>query len=721
MFQVSKKGLCRGVSWLAVAVVSLMLFGCGGGGGDAGGGGALVTVTGIITVPTATTRQAGNTVPDATVRAYLWFNLNQHLAEARSDSNGRYALSLPADVTGKDLIIIATKQTSGGLLRLATICADVPQGGRENVDLNALTTFATEEIVRIREQEGLTDLLQGGFASILADLRSRVEWDGNLLDVLPQQIGGGLRPEGLQQQVQQVVSRYRDALKGGSANADISRARLMVQSMRDMSTALVSSGDTEAITADEAVQEAADQLEHQLDVTGEFSRRLDDVLVVVDALRDYPPGVYEVSGPLGYYVHLERVGDSPDRKTWEIRFKAPRPSENIVLTITTNREMENFQLNPIAGEYRLSAVRGDTVAYTATLQPVRNEANRVITLNAQMRLQDPELTQPVTFNGALQMNMAQMPSGNEEILRVVRAVLNGSFTSPYGSAQVTNLVVEFDPDSSASDSIKNVTLQKLEVQLLDGDLSLVLEGVNLPMMKLVGGGQTPSRLNVSRLELSVREDNSESMSLVLRNVEANLVQYEYIYNGRPKTDGAIKNLSAKVLLNSNRMRLEGEVVANWDNPLPPSQFSKADNNLRSFPRGNILIRGRMTPRVGKPSQAELEVNSQPNATPPKITARATFMYGAEQTSVTYEVRLRETGAGVEGDYHSATITHAPTGMRAQISHPSGQPTRGTIITANGAKVADIGEARELGLPDLGRMLIVKYADGSFEALESLIL
>jgi hypothetical protein len=42
------------------------------------------------------------------------------------------------------------------------------------------------------------------------------------------------------------------------------------------------------------------------------------------------------------------------------------------------------------------------------------------------------------------------------------------------------------------------------------------------------------------------------------------------------------------------------------------------------------------------------------------------------------------------------------------------------LTAQGQKVADIGEARNLGLSDLGDALIVKYSDNTFETLESVL-
>jgi len=55
-----------------------------------------------------------------------------------------------------------------------------------------------------------------------------------------------------------------------------------------------------------------------------------------------------------------------------------------------------------------------------------------------------------------------------------------------------------------------------------------------------------------------------------------------------------------------------------------------------------------------------------------------------------------------------------------VSWERGKPVSGKIVTEKGQKVADIGEARNLGLPDSGDVLIVKYSDKTFETLESVL-
>jgi hypothetical protein len=66
------------------------------------------------------------------------------------------------------------------------------------------------------------------------------------------------------------------------------------------------------------------------------------------------------------------------------------------------------------------------------------------------------------------------------------------------------------------------------------------------------------------------------------------------------------------------------------------------------------------------------------------------------------------------------MTHTPSNFKVQVSWERDKPVSGKIVTAQGQKVADIGEARNLDLPDLGDALIVKYTDGTFETLKSVL-
>jgi hypothetical protein len=98
----------------------------------------------------------------------------------------------------------------------------------------------------------------------------------------------------------------------------------------------------------------------------------------------------------------------------------------------------------------------------------------------------------------------------------------------------------------------------------------------------------------------------------------------------------------------------------------------------------------------------------------------TINYGdqklAETITGTLDIRGNQSYGFKSGNLD---MTHTPSNFRVQVSGQKGQAGTGTIKKADGTKVADIGEAKNLGLPDLGRAWIVKYTDGTFETLDPL--
>lgn len=144
------------------------------------------------------------------------------MAQGKTDSNGHYVLTLPETAVGKDIVVIATKQIGGKLVRVEKISPDLPREGRSNVNLDAFTTFACEEIAHLREQAGLGDLSPGGVATVEERIREQLgSWNGHLGDVLPAQIGGGLQNTELHNQVQNIVQQHQGSLKGSTGNPDV--------------------------------------------------------------------------------------------------------------------------------------------------------------------------------------------------------------------------------------------------------------------------------------------------------------------------------------------------------------------------------------------------------------------------------------------------------------------------------------------------------------------
>lgn len=145
------------------------------------------------------------------------------------------------------------------------------------------------------------------------------------------------------------------------------------------------------------------------------------------------------------------------------------------------------------------------------------------------------------------------------------------------------------------------------------------------------------------------------------------------------------------------------------------------SSLSTFPDGNIRIAGNMTPAIGKPTAVDITIESKPRDATPRITVTATFSYGGESMVFNRQVKLAEDAVdGVHPSTSTIIMTHSPSGMKMQISAEWEQPATGSINKSDGTKIADLGEAQALGISELGHTGIVKYVDGTFETLESLL-
>lgn len=712
----STKRNMRPLVWGMCLAAVMLVVGCGGGGG---GGGGLLALSGDVFVPSGT-RQAmgGYALADATVKAYIWPDLATHVAQATTDPNGHYVLTLPETAVGKDIVVVATKQVGGKTVRVETISPDLPPEGRNSVNLDAVTTFACEEIVRIREQEGLSDLSPGGVATVVERIRERLrDWNGHLGDVLPPQIGGGLQDPDLQNQVQNTVQQHKGSLKGSTGNPDVDTARRMMQTIRDMAGTVVGGGRDEGTAIDAALNLTETALDQQLATAEAFAERFDIMANMLDRLDGQLPGEYRLVKSQWGYLYLERVGDIAGGKTWKVTSQVEGASNGMVLTVTVENPIDDFSFNPSAGKYTVSVTKTG-VNYSATLTPTVNQANRTLQLNASINLQDSALSQAVTFNGALTVTFAQLPSGDEPP-QITSASFNGTLGSQFGSAQVTNLRVEFDPDSSQQDSLKRISLERLQAQITARPLSLSLQGVDIPFMKLNGGGNAPTQVTLNTLQVTGRDKNEKQISLTISEVNGTFVEYRDPVNG--KGSSVIKTLRGKLSFASDRLSLSGEVTGTWNNPVPFSQVSSAGHRLSTFPDGTIRIRGNMTPAIGKPAAVDITIQSRPRDATPKVTVTATFSYGGESMAFNGQTTLVEDAVdGVHPSTATLSMTHSPSGMRVQISAEWNQPASGTIKLENGSLIADIGEAQALGVSELGCAGIVKYVDGTFETLQSLL-
>jgi hypothetical protein len=218
---------------------------------------------------------------------------------------------------------------------------------------------------------------------------------------------------------------------------------------------------------------------------------------MLDRLYDHEPGEYRLVRNAWGDDELEYVRASANNRTWKVTSQVEGASNGLVLTVVVdNPVMETFHFDPAAGTFRITATKSG-VNYSATLTPNINEANKTAQLTASINLQDVALNQPITFDGTLQMTLASLQSDSGP--RATSAVFNGRLSSQFGSAQVNNLKAEFEPDSSQEDSLKRIRLDSLQAQVNARPLSLSLQGVDVPFMKLQGGGTAPTTLSVNTL------------------------------------------------------------------------------------------------------------------------------------------------------------------------------------------------------------------------------
>jgi hypothetical protein len=183
-------------------------------------------------------------------------------------------------------------------------------------------------------------------------------------------------------------------------------------------------------------------------------------------------------------------------------------------------------------------------------------------------------------------------------------------------------------------------------------------------------------------------------------------------------------LSGQVSYSSPTVQFNGNIDAKWENPqIDPKDFGKEDNPvaLAEVPKGTVKLAGNWAPKIGRPAGIEFQMTSNPQGNAPHATIQLTINYGDQRLSGTItgtlDIRNNQSYGFKSGNLD---MTHSPSNFKVQVSGESGKLVSGQIVTAQGQKVADIGEARNLGLPDLGSALIVKYTDGTFETLESVL-
>ncbi|MFN4180482.1 MAG: hypothetical protein ACK4I8_09225 [Armatimonadota bacterium] len=698
------------------------LCGCGGGGGEP----SLIKLSGTVMAPEGTSvaqapsflnrlaslfisvaeAQAltGKAVAGATVKAFIWPNVppttTTPIAITQTDNNGRYTLQLPANAAGKDIVLIAEKSVEGGTLRLSTIVADVPKEGKVGVDLDVATTLATEQIVYVAKNQNIQDFSANGISIIISEIREIVRQLTQLNlgagagdSPVPLNFGDGLRDVPLTSQIAQVVEQQQGNLP--APTGDVAIAKSIVQMLRDFGLTLVGIGDNEVLTIQKAVEEQQQVISNEVKLAEDFMERVDFPLRVLSALEGEPPGAYEEID----FGYLEQV-DRTDNKTWKVTSKVSGETFGMVLTLTSQQPMEAFEFTPEAGVYTLTVRKQNdpSVQYDGQLKFTVDSQGIPTAIALNITIKDGKLSKPISFNGTVSGVVA---SGSTlEAPEYSKVSFSGTFSSQFGITQVDKLEV-VTTVVGGDRVVQKITLTNLRVA------TQTSKPANLTLSGTFELEPTPTQWQDEWGDMMPKSGNLtatlEASDIKLRLSNAQVSDF-VIEEGNPVP----RRLTGQLNYTSSSLNFQGSITAFYEG-LGASELSEQV-------KFTFSLRGDWKPTIGSP----LGVSIATNSTSQTIRMDITLGQGEQKLEGNFTGNWKFVGDAPKISSGSLNLTHSPSNFKVQVNAQEGQPVTGTIKTAQGQTVAEIGEAENLGLPDLGKEMIVKYSDGTFETLRSIL-
>jgi hypothetical protein len=290
-------------------------------------------------------------------------------------------------------------------------------------------------------------------------------------------------------------------------------------------------------------------------------------------------------------------------------------------------------------------------------------------------------------------------------------------TSQFGTAAIGELKVVWLRDSLEAEKVKQIALTNLNITTQTSkpvSLSIQTASVELQETTQEEKQQSGDDLKIKTATFSAMLEGS-GLRLEVTNLQAS----DFVF----MEDAWVpRRLSGQVRYTSPTLQFSGSVNAQWEN-LNLSGFGEenAPVPLAQIQKGSSSLQGNWTPKIGRPAGIQVNFASNPMGNAPQVQMNLTINYGdqklAETITGTLDIRGNQSYGFKSGNLD---MTHTPSNFRVQVSGQKGQAGTGTIKKADGTKVADIGEAKNLGLPDLGRAWIVKYTDGTFETLDPLL-
>lgn len=329
-------------------------------------------------------------------------------------------------------------------------------------------------------------------------------------------------------------------------------------------------------------------------------------------------------------------------------------------------------------------------------------------LALDITMQHASLKSPVRFNG----NVSGKPRTRADA-EYDQVTLNGTFSSEWFDATVTNAVATTPRTGNwtitfASTSV-NTKLSK-PASLTASGIVVELE----PPDEAAGYfDPTPAKIQVASATL-----RASGHTLTITNGTATAVRTKDAW-GDVRT--LPTSLKGQLSYQGPKLTVSGTADCVWQNPvLEPLQLPTP---VADFPKATITVSGRVQPTVGQPMEASLQLtfdNTVVQGTVKVSLQISGLLALGERVSGSVTAALPVLDGMVQDDGTlTAGFTHS-SGMVVAMSVQAHQDATGTIKSAAGTVVGQIGPGSQLGLPDLGSTAIVKYSDGSFETLGSLL-
>jgi hypothetical protein len=276
-------------------------------------------------------------------------------------------------------------------------------------------------------------------------------------------------------------------------------------------------------------------------------------------------------------------------------------------------------------------------------------------------------------------------------------------TSQFGTAAIGELKVVWLRDSLEAEKVKQIALTNLNITTQTSkpvSLSVQTASVELQETTQEEKQQSHDDLKIKTATLSAMLEGS-GLRLEVTNLQAS----DFVF----MEDAWVpRQLSGQVRYTSLTLQFSGSVNAQWEN-LNPSGFGEenAPVPLAQIQKGSSSLQGNWTPKIGRPAGIQVNFTSNPMGNAPQVQMNLTINYGDQKLAGTITGTLDIRGNQSYG-FKSGNLdmTHTPSNFKVQVSGQKGQAGTGTIKKADGTKVADIGEVKNLGLSDLGRAWIV---------------